>query len=306
LEYTVNGQVMYYPLAREHVCRIGREPNANTLVLPSDLVSRKHAVIQEITGGLFLLTDLKAANPTLINGVEVSAAILANDDRIMIGDFELVFHQVAPASSGLTDTEITRTRIQFKQQFVTVLVVDIRAFTVICQKISPASIVPVIGAFSREAGERVRREGARAHKYTGDGLMAVWLHKTLVPPAEEYLPVLRSACGIARLAEEAQAQFRLPMPIRIGAGLNSGEATLGNFGTKENPDFNVVGEPVNKAFRLESVTKEIPCDLVMGETAYLLSRKLPCLKTCGEHTVNLKGYDEPQKVYAFSFHDLNL
>jgi adenylate cyclase len=80
--------------------RIGRAPALSDLVLDSERVSRRHAVIRETPDG-FVLTDLDSANGTLVNGQRAKQHTLKDKDSIAIGDYTLVFLQVAAAHPSI-------------------------------------------------------------------------------------------------------------------------------------------------------------------------------------------------------------
>ena len=101
-------------------------------------------------------------------------------------------------------------------------------------------------------------------------------------------------------------QYPLPFPIKIGAGLNTGYAMVGNTGTGDRPDYTALGDTVNAAFRLESCTKQIGLDIALGETSYQYLAEAGVHPTLfHQHMVNLKGYDTPTLTYASSFADLD-
>ena len=62
-----------------------------------------------------------------------------------------------------------------------------------------------------------------------------------------------------------QLQKELPEPVAIGIGLNSGEAVIGNMGSDTRFDFSGIGDAINIAARLESATKEVGVDILIGD-----------------------------------------
>ena len=94
---------------------------------------------------------------------------------------------------------------------------------------------------------------------------------------------LRLGCGIAlvALAEFAEvtdalaSRFGIPGGLHIGAGLNTGSATVGNTGTNQVTDYTARGECVNAAFRLESATKTMKADRCLGKTTSDFLRTWP-------------------------------
>jgi adenylate cyclase len=103
-----------------------------------------------------------------------------------------------------------------------------------------------------------------------------------------------------------QADFSLEAPIRIGAGINSGIASIGNLGSAAAADHTALGDVVNKAFRLQSATKAIPTDVALGQATYnfLIRSVSAAAELFEQHTVPLKGYQEPVPAYALSLASL--
>ena len=108
----------------------------------------------------------------------------------------------------------------------------------------------------------MQRLGSWAQKYIGDAVMAVWVHDRPERVGADILRVLRAVSEINTATAEISKTLGLPVPLRIGAGVNTGPAILG--GT----DYTALGDTVNTAFRLESATKGIGLGVAVGESVY--------------------------------------
>ena len=97
--------------------------------------------------------------------------------------------------------------------------------------------------------------------------MAVWFHDEDGLSDSHMLRPLEAALAIHRATMRLNQEFILPFPLRIGAGLNTGYAMVGNTGSAGSADYTALGDTVNAAFRLESATKDIGCDVAIGEEA---------------------------------------
>jgi len=303
LEAEIDGELRRFPLAADQIIQIGRS-DKNHVVIADDLASRHHAMLQRSEEGQFYITDLGSSNGTFVNGARISAPVILHPgDRVSIGNHEFSFHQEAALPPQPEDdpdpNEMKSTGMLFRESLITVLVVDIVDFTGLAQRIDASKLSLVTGTFFREAGKALQERGAWAQKYIGDAVMSVWLHRKKAPEQREMIAVFDGLFQIASIAASLQARFKLLTPILIGAGINTGLATVGNMGSMASSDYTALGDVVNKAFRLESATREIECDLALGQGTYDFLHPTfdsqPFFECC---SLKLKGYDGPVLAYA--------
>jgi len=255
--------------------------------------------VQCMETGEFYLTDLGSRNGTFVNQRRVTTpVILRPGDRVTVGSQEFVFHggcQQEPASR----MEAGETVVDFAQRLITVLVTDIRDFTGLSRRLPEDKLSEVISTFMRESGTVLSSKGAWAQKYIGDAVMAIWLHRADEPEPKDILAVFEALSELFEIAGRMQDQFGLETPIQIGAGINTGAACVGNMGSEAAADYTALSDAVNLSFRLESATKEIGRDLALGPTSYdFLANQISASDLFELHTMQLKGYREPRKVYA--------
>ena len=279
--------------------RVGRSEK-NNLVLADDLASRTHAMLQCADDGVYI-TDCGSSNGTFVNGARISSPlVLRSGDQIKIGHKVLTFRERVLQEAQMSDTasDLASTRIVFSQSLITVLVADIRDFTGLARRIEPSRLAQIAGSFFREAGKLLQERGAWTQKYIGDAVLAIWQHEQDLLSTAELSAALDAQWHLARVADGLQAQFGLEAPVRIGGGITTGWASLGNVGSIASFDYTAMGDVVNLAFRLESSTKEIGYDLALGSGAYDLLVNAGAGQFFERHTLILKGYDEPKNVYA--------
>lgn len=292
---------------------VGRSDD-NNFVLPDRWISRNHAMLQTMDNGDFYLIDLGSRNGTFVNGRRVSVPVILHDgDRITFGQTELQFfcppdqlNTVPKPSVVAPKADLTATATLHVRRLISVMVVDIRDFTVMTRQIDEKILSEAIGTWFRRAGEIISQYGSWVDKYIGDAVMAVWIHDPEQDIQAEMLRLMQAVSTLATMTSQLHEQFPLPFPLRIGAGVNTGYAMVGNTGSGNHPDYTALGDTVNAAFRLETATKALGLDLAMGETTNEV------LQTTGAgdqffqtHTVTLKGYDDPIRVQAGTFSDLN-
>ncbi len=282
----------------------------NSIVIDDDLVSRHHAIIQRMDSGEYFLIDMGSRNGSFVNDRRVSIPIPLHDgDRLALGDAQMVFHNPVESAdpATLAPSDVLPTVSRFKECLVSVLVVDIRGFTGLSQRLENALLCQLTGSWFGEADRIMRGAGSDAQKYIGDAVMAVWTH--LAPGRErlEILDILRAASEFARVTAELGPRFSLAEGLQIGAGLNTGMATVGNAGAGQVHDYTAMGECVNAAFRLESATKGLQTDLCVGKTTSDFLRGSPAAAACFEETgVALRGYEAPVRACAVRFQQLDI
>lgn len=292
---------------------IGRGED-NTFVLSDRWISRNHAMLQYMENGEFYLIDLGSRNGSFVNGRRVSIPVtLQNGDHLTFGQTELEFYcpalQVSHETTNgdLDSKEFTATATLHVRRLISVLVVDIRDYTVLTRQIDEKILSEVIGTWFRHAGEIIREYGSWVDKYIGDAVMAIWIHGTQGIDEEEMLQVFRALSALQKMTADLYKHYPLPFSLKIGAGINSGYAMVGNTGSGDRPDYTALGDTVNAAFRLESSTKQIGLGVAVGETTYQYLLKLGMVSKdlFKQYTVHLKGYDIPTITYACSYGDLD-
>jgi adenylate cyclase len=265
-------------------------------------------MIQRMDSGEYYLIDMGSRNGSFVNGRRVSTPVgLRDGDRLLLGDAQLSFHnpQQSEPAAALTQTEGLATVSRFTQCLVSVLVVDIRGFTVLSQNIDNAVLCQLTGSWFGEAERIMRDAGSAVQKYIGDAVMAVWMHNAAGNEPREILGILRALSEFAQATSGLGPSFGLERSLRIGAGLNTGIATVGNAGTGRVPDYTAMGECVNVAFRLESATREAQTDVYVGKATVEFLREWPeAMASLKEAGVELKGYAAPVQACPASFSDL--
>lgn len=302
----------YLSLSGLHCWTVGRSDD-NNLVLPDRWISRNHAMLQGIENGDFYLIDLGSRNGTFINGRRVSVPVILHDgDQVTFGQTEITFSspQSRPAaiiSAGENPLgPDTATAMLHVRRLISVMVVDIRDFTVMTRQIDEKVLSEAIGTWFRRAGEIISQYGSGVDKYIGDAVMAVWVHGPEGATRDDLIRLLQAVSTLATMTSQLHEQFPLPFPLRIGAGLNTGYAMVGNTGSSDRPDYTALGDTVNATFRLESSTKKLGLDVAMGETTYDHLKAIGNPETFFQrHSVTLKGYENPVITHATTFADLN-
>lgn len=299
------------PLTGTNCWTVGRSDD-NTFVLGDRWISRNHAMLQSMDTGEFYLIDLGSRNGSFINGRRVSVpVILHNGDAITFGQTELTFHRpalrTAEIKSYSSSPEFSATATLHVRKLISVLVVDIRDYTVMTRQLDEKVLSEAIGTWFRYAGEIIQKHGSWVDKYIGDAVMAVWIHGAEEVTPRSMLQMSQAMNELNKMTAKLHEEFPLPFPLRIGAGLNTGYAMVGNSGSSNRPDYTPLGDTVNAAFRFESSTKQLGLDISVGEMTYKSLEQLGVgdCQTFKRYQVELKGYDYKLVTYGCGFSDLD-
>ena len=297
-----------FPLVEKNYWTIGRSQE-NDIVIRDYSMSRSHAILQCNETGDFLLIDLGSSNGTFVNGKRVNIPIaLQNNDRILFGKSQVEFHDLSQEQPTLTQSlreRDTATNVLHERRLMSVMVADMRNFTVLSRQLNEEILSVLISSWFRQAGEIIRHSGSWVDKYIGDAIMAIWFHGGEKDTPEEVLKIFQAVQEINQMTQVLSNQYPVPFPLKIGVGINTGYAMVGNTGSEEHPDYTAIGDTVNAAFRLESSTKVLGFDIAIGEKTYgYLGEFQNLIKNFEQYSVNLKGYEIPITTYGITFEQL--
>ena len=227
----------------------------------------------EVRGGLVVLEDIsqeKRMKTTMyryMNPDVVDQVMALDNDSMMVGE----------------------------RKDVTILFSDIRGYTTLTENLGAQEVVTLLNQYFETMVEAVFNYKGTLDKFIGDALMAVF--GAPLPLANHPWMAVKSALDMRdRLQVFNQSRFMENQPhIRIGIGISSGEVVSGNIGSRKRMDYTVIGDGVNLSARLEGVTKEYGCDIIISENTYQL---------CGHHLwvreldkIRVKGKHQAVSIY---------
>jgi adenylate cyclase len=290
-----------FALANGQSWAIGRGDGC-PILLDSRSVSRLHALIQRRDAGDFQLVDLGSRNGSFVNTRRVTIPVaLLDNDRLVFGDQELLFRNLAKPPSGMalqeSDSRNAPTTALHSNRLTTILVVDIRDYTRLARKVSESLLSQTLGTWFLRTGNIAQNLGSWAQKYIGDAVMAVWIHDDPKRLKQDLMAAMRAAVEIESATAEISRALPLPEPLRIGAGLNTGHAILGGA------EYTALGDAVNAAFRLEGATKNLGVGVLVGDATFH-ELNLAVAEPFVRRDVELKGYEALSTAWAISFDDL--
>jgi adenylate cyclase len=176
-------------------------------------------------------------------------------------------HYLAPDMVKKLQKDPSLLKLGGETRTMTFLFSDIRGFTPISEKYkgNPEGLTKLINRFLTRMTDVIIKNGGTIDKSMGDCIMAFW--NAPIENGEHEECAVQSAMEmeeeLAMLNAELIAEG-LPQ-INIGIGINTGEALVGNMGSKQRFDYSVIGDAVNLASRLESSSKTLGKTIVIGQ-----------------------------------------
>jgi adenylate cyclase len=184
------------------------------------------------------------------------------------------------------------TGLQTELRNVCILVLDIRDFTAFGETTAPDSIVDYLNQLWGKAVGIVNRHHGVVNKFLGDGFMAVFGAPLVVGNhCENAINAARELVAEIKRATEAG---EIP-PTRIGIGLHSGEALVGNIGSAERREYTVIADVVNVAFRIEQLNKELNSSFLVSESVQETVGKLDGVES--SVSLPIRGRNAPVRIY---------
>lgn len=192
---------------------------------------------------------------------------------------------------------------------LTIFFLDFAGFTSMSEKLDPSDLVKLVSQYHNEAAEEIFRTEGTIDKYIGDAIMAFW--NDPIEQGDHALRACLSAVGAQkRLKEMARGMKERGLPeMKARIGINTGIATVGNMGAKNQVNYTLMGDEVNLASRLEGVNKEFGTDVIVSEATYLPARdrlearELALIKVKGKklpvrifELIGLKGEAAPERM----------
>jgi len=187
---------------------------------------------------------------------------------------------------------------------ITVLFSDIRNFTTLSERLSAHEVVAMLNGYFERACTIILEGGGTIDKFIGDAIMVQF--GAPAPQADHARRALAVALRLRRAAEEfaremAERHAGRDLPsFAIGIGIHTGEAVIGNIGSRRRSEFTAIGDSVNTASRLEGKTKEAGC--VILASAATVEAAGEGIKLGRDFDLQVKG--KAQAVRAWEIIDL--
>lgn len=181
-----------------------------------------------------------------------------------------------------------------EERDVTVLFADIRDFTALCERHPPAQTLGLLNRYLTLINAVVDEHDGVIDKYTGDGVMALFGAPIgrCDDPQRAVLAALAIDKRMRQLCRELEAEH-LPHPD-VGIGVNTSRVIAGNIGSPSRLNYTVLGDGVNLASRLESLTKHYQVPIIVGEQTAAVARNFIYLEL---DKVRVKGKSTAVRIF---------
>lgn len=256
------------------ICTFGRI-QGNTVVLPTDKVSRHHAMIHE-QDGEFWLVDLGSTNGVEVNGERVTHPVcLRSNDTIQMPDNLLSFKssvKSAPPAQPRRAPPLKQRRLTVADVRLTkcwILLADLQGFTQMSQQVDAEKLAPMVGNWIAECQAILFEQRGILAKFLGDGFLAYWSDRDESPVA------IASACKNFQVLQRSAPPFRVVV--------HYGVISFG--GHSPDASHTMIGPELNFAFRLEKVASRLDLPWIFSDAAAARLQKLLPLISCGDQKV---------------------
>jgi len=177
------------------------------------------------------------------------------------------------------------------QRQVGVLFSDIRSYTTLSESLGSHQVFDFLNDYFVFVSEPVTANRGFIDIFIGDALMALF-----PVSAEDALKAAIQMRLDLRVFNDARRSEGQP-PVHSGYGLHWGEVTLGTIGSFERMQTTAIGDTVNLASRIESVTKSFKMEIVLSDSVYSRLREPEAYLLREVDTVRVKGKHEPVTLY---------
>lgn len=182
-----------------------------------------------------------------------------------------------------------------EKKVATMLFADLRGFTGYVESNPPEEVILSMREYFTKMEEAVRARGGLALQFVGDEMEAVF--GVPIEVEDHADRAVRAALQMRRQLDELNRERfqKGKPPFAHGVGICSGPVLAGNTGSKNHPSYALIGDTVNKAARIQALTKELECDILIARETRDMLRGSFSLHKKGVYSV--KGHNRPVEAY---------
>ena len=260
---------------------IGRSPK-NLLVLDSQKISRRHAIVNVQNVGEFWLIDLGSSNGTFLNGRRLHQPVrLRDQDQVIIGDRLFIFHQPEEITDDYRTTFAERTIREIANVPCWLLVADIEGFTPLSRNLTSDRLATLIGGWVATCKEIIEAHEGMIDKYLGDGFFAYW--------REDGNAAKNIAAALDQLKlAQARNEPRFRLALHFGLVAIGGVPSMG--------EESLMGKEVNFVFRMEKLAGSLGIAVLTSVVGQSKLKTLMQFEPAGAH--ELKGFEGKHEFFS--------
>jgi class 3 adenylate cyclase len=184
----------------------------------------------------------------------------------------------------------------YERRKLTLLFVDIQGFSETADQVEPEDLAGVLNDYLSEMTIIAERYSATIDKFVGDAIMMFFGAPVATSDRDHAQRAVRMAAAMQERMETLREKWRrdgFPRPFHIRIGINTGQASIGNFGSKRRLDYTAIGRQVNLAARLQ--THCAPDRILLSQSTWtLVEDEIPCTPM-GE--IAVKGFQRAVATY---------
>jgi two-component system, sensor histidine kinase ChiS len=279
--------VMMPKMSGFEVCRVIRKNHPAT-ELPVIMLTAKNQ-ISDLVAGLEAGANDYLSKP--FSQSELSARMRTH---IQLARISLAYSHFVPHEflKLLEKKSIVDVRLgDHVQRTMSVLFMDIRAFTSISEKMTPQENFSFINEYLSCLSPVIRKHNGFIDKYIGDAIMALFPRA----PKDALQAVLEMSVELQHF--NAKRRKAGHDEIRIGAGLHYGTLMLGTIGESKRMEGTVIADAVNLSARLEGLTKLYGASVIVSEQILhsLAAHETYEVRLLGK--VRVRGKQQPVKIF---------
>lgn len=228
----------------------------------------------------------------LVGGLIANYAVEGRQRRFIRRTFQ---HYLSPVVIEHMVRDPSRLRLGGERREVTIFFSDIAGFSSIAEKLDAHELASLLNDYLTAMTEIILDEAGTIDKYVGDAIVAFW--NAPLDQADHALRAARAAarCQAALAARRAEFSQRVGTDLRMRIGVNTGVASVGNFGSQGRFDYTVIGHAANLASRLEGANRVFGTEsLIAHETWRRTGGAIPGREV---GLLRVVGINEPVRVF---------
>jgi adenylate cyclase len=181
-----------------------------------------------------------------------------------------------------------------EERYIVSMFIDMRRSTMMAEKRLPFDAMFIINRFLAAVSSAIEDAGGTPNQFVGDGILALFgLDKNPATACGQAInAVAKIATNVAQLNRDFASDLR--EPIQYGIGVNGGEVIVGDIGYREHIVFTALGDAVNVEARLQDMTKDLECEVVISEEVCRTAGLAPDALATRE--VPIRGRDRPMTI----------